>query len=252
MMNAAFGTPKHDLDVLHLHVPEQLHNSSVKDDGRRVISEMNKKLNGDLSGENLAEMMEVFTKTLKGNLDREFPTDPASASAAHQATDDGWVTLDFCDFAKRHFTLAAIPSMYGSHLLELWPQAYEDIWSFDDDLKLLMKHMPKFLIRGIYNKREKMLNTIVQWEKNAMKNRDIGKLTEENPPWDEHWGARLIRNRHNILVKNGISETGRAAQYLALIYGSVDISFLFFFFFFCARIPAANNRPTIGDRLVKI
>lgn len=55
-----------------------------------------------------------------------------------------------------------------------------------------------------------------------MQKKDIQKLTEENPAWDEHWGSPIVRHRHNTLVKNGISETGRAAQYLSLAWGLVE------------------------------
>lgn len=153
MMSTAFGTPGHDQDVLHFHVPESIHSRSLKDDGRRVISEMRKGMGGDLNGNSLAEMMAVFAKTLERNIDGEFPLSPPTIAASSSPASDGRVTLDFCKFSKRHITLAAIPSMFGTDMLKIWPQIPEDVWSLDDGFQVLLTNVPRFFRPDIYKER---------------------------------------------------------------------------------------------------
>jgi hypothetical protein len=44
----------------------------------------------------------------------------------------GWVTLDCYEVVRRHFTLSPIPSLFGSHIMEIWPDVNQNFWKSDE------------------------------------------------------------------------------------------------------------------------
>ena len=175
--------------------------------------ELNHQYSAYLEGKHLVQMVSKFTEGLMTNLEKEFATDGIFGNSGD------WVTLDFCDFSRRQFTLASIPSLYGSHILEIWPGAYEEFFDFDAHAHSLLLDLPRVLLPTAFAKRDKILSVLGRWEDDAYKYRDFQSIEVADPDWDEYWGSRLIRARHRAFLKNGISKAGRCAEELALLWG---------------------------------
>ena len=43
--------------------------------------------------------------------------------------------VDLCDFVRKSWTYASITSLFGRHLLGIWPDIYEDYWECDSKIQ---------------------------------------------------------------------------------------------------------------------
>ena len=211
LLREAVGATKSDLDVLYMYMPESSGMSSIKDDGRRAIAEVRRSASGHLMGDNLTELRAVFTKTLNANLEKVFPKDSSSSF--------DWAPLDLCEFLKKQGTMAATTTLFGPNLPNIWPELSDDTFSLEERVPYLITKVPKSVQPDLYRTRDRALNALMQWQKDATENRNLEELAEENPLWDEYWGARFTRHRHEIFKKNGISKMGRATEDLLFIWG---------------------------------
>ncbi|PGH12922.1 hypothetical protein AJ80_06527 [Polytolypa hystricis UAMH7299] len=206
-----FGSSKHDLDILKMGTRGVKHGPDYHDDGKRLAWELHAQLPLHLEGPNLVCMVSKFVETLYANLDKEFPKG--------QGASGQWVTLDLCEFVKRHMTMASIPSLYGSRIVDMWPRLYEDFWEFDAVMQILLLDLPDVLLPTAAARRKLMLQKLIEWEDQASKYKSIEEIEAEDPDWDEYWGARLLRARYRAAAKNGISKAGRGPFQLGLIWG---------------------------------
>lgn len=208
-----FGATKADINVMKIGMPGVEHGPRYTDDGRRMAMELHQQLAPNLDGKNMVGMLSRFTKTLVANLEQEFATDGALGPSGD------WTTLDFCDFARRHLTHASIPSLFGSHLMKIWPRVYEEFWTFDQYLPTLLLNLPRTLIPAAFESRDKVLSVFSRWQTDAERYRDFKSVEMADPDWDEYWGTRLMRARHRTCLKNGISKRGRPAFEVAMLWG---------------------------------
>ncbi|KAK2742466.1 hypothetical protein FQN57_005357 [Myotisia sp. PD_48] len=209
-----FGTPNVDAALVRKSFPEVLHTPDKNeiDDGTRINDEFRVGTPKFLGGANLAAMMAKFDNKLRHNIEHEFPKNK-------EGTPGEWQVVDFCEMAKRHFTLASIPSLFGSRIMEVWPRVYEDLWEFDDHIFTLALSLPRLLNWKAWTARQRCLDGLVAWEQAAVKGYPIEKAVSEDCDWDEFWGTRIIRARHMTMMKNKISPPGRASMHLGLLWG---------------------------------
>ncbi|OKP12945.1 Cholesterol 7-alpha-monooxygenase [Penicillium subrubescens] len=202
-INVAFGVPHEDNEIMM---------SKISDRGEGDYSgyqDLHNSLIGTLEGENLERMIQFFITQLNKNLDREFASD---CQRAHSEP------VDLCALVKRHYTLAAIPYLFGTRILDMWPTLNEDFWHFDSHLMGLTLPLPAFANRKGNHARQKMIDGIRCWEDRATTNRPLPQVEKTDPDWDDYWGERLTRERYRLLLERGLSERGRAGFHLGLLW----------------------------------
>ncbi|OAX82896.1 hypothetical protein ACJ72_02752 [Emergomyces africanus] len=212
-VNRAFGAPQADLDVLGKGLLAHAHGSNGKSD-QGMIPELHRQHFPYLNGPTLPSMVFKFREILTASLENAFPKKESYAA------DGSWVKLDFKEFAMRHFTLASIPMLMGTRLMEVWPQAYEEFWKFDSGVLELTTNLPNMFMEEAASSREAMVSVLERWEEEAYKHRKFEDVESEDPAWDEYWGARLMRQRHRTFLNNGISKRGRAVFHLGVMWAT--------------------------------
>lgn len=206
----AFGTPPSDMDAMRMGVPGLDQKPGYKDDGRRVWKEMSQMIVEHLDVHHSSKMATTFLNILSKNLDKEFPKKGNSGE---------WITVDLKSFIMRHYLLASISSLFGTHMLDNWPTVYEDFWSYDYYTSIHLSGIPEIFAPKAYAIRTKLLSILRQWERDAKESKDVDQILAENVEWDENWGAQLMQRRTKYSIDNGISEQGRAAKQLSLLWG---------------------------------
>ncbi|EEQ86297.1 uncharacterized protein BDCG_01417 [Blastomyces dermatitidis ER-3] len=210
LVNKAFGAPQADLKILEKGPT----GPNGAGDGQGLIPELHRQHIPGLSGINLPPMVSKFNEVLTASLEQAF-----SMKESH-GNSGTWKTLDFNEFLMRHYTLASIPMIMGTRLMEVWPQAYEDLWEFDSWALALTTNLPGIFIPEAAASRSAMVSVLERWEEEATKHRKFEDVESEDPAWDEYWGARLMRQRHRTFLNNGISKRGRAVFHLSLMWAT--------------------------------
>ncbi|KLJ12719.1 hypothetical protein EMPG_12274 [Blastomyces silverae] len=211
LVNKAFGAPRADLKILEKGLPGQ----NGEGDGRGLLPELHRQHFPCLSGINLPPMVSKFSEVLTASLENAFPRKESYCNRV-----DSWKTLDFNEFLMRHFTLASIPMLMGTRLMEVWPQAYDDLWKFDSWALALTTNLPGIFMPEAAASRSAMVSVLERWEEEASKHRKFEDVESEDPGWDEYWGARLMRQRHRTFLNNGISKRGRAVFHLGVMWAT--------------------------------
>jgi hypothetical protein len=154
-------------------------------------------------------MTSKFMSLLSSNLDLAFPLSSSS----------DWREMDLVQFIKKQYTLASIASLFGTKILEdgKGDEIYAWLWAFDPHVSTLITQLPDILIRHAARSREWGIKMLIEWERAAKAaTSDAG---EEGRIWDENWGLAFCKERARVSEEAGISERGRAAFQLALLWG---------------------------------
>lgn len=197
-ISTAFGVPAHDNRIMEMGTRSR----------GSLLQDMDRSLAGALEGENLDRMIQGFVSQLNTNLDSDF------ASGMTQR-------VDLCAWAKSHYTLASIPYLFGTRILDDWPTISDDFWNYDRHLIPLMLPFPAFARNEAEQARRKMLDGMKRWEARALQHRPLPDTQKSAPEWDEYWGDQLTRERHRILLDHGITQDGRAGYQLGLMWALV-------------------------------
>ncbi|EEP81767.1 predicted protein [Uncinocarpus reesii 1704] len=206
----AFGTPKADTEVMKMGIPGLEHECGYRDDGRRIWHTLGKMIQEHLGVEGSIHMAQTFLGQLSDDLQKVFPKQLKSTE---------WVTLDLRSFIMKHYLHASAASLFGTHLLDLWPTISEDFWAYDEYTKIHLAQIPEILAPKSYDCRRKILKILLQWEKDARDNRNLDKLIAEDAAWDEYWGARLMHHRTKYTAESGLSPEARASMGLVFLWG---------------------------------
>ncbi|EER43368.1 conserved hypothetical protein [Histoplasma capsulatum var. duboisii H88] len=214
LVNKAFGAPQADLNILERGYLGSTQRTTSNSDGQGIIAKLHRQHFPYLNGPNLPAMISKFSASLSANLENVFQRKGSCD------TSDAWITLDFREFLMRQFTLASIPMLMGTRILEIWPQAFEDIWEFDSWALVLTMNLPSIFTPEAAASRDAMVSALERWEEEASRHRKFEDVESEDPAWDEYWGARLVRQRHRTFLNNGISKRGRAVFHLGLLWAT--------------------------------
>lgn len=209
MISHAFGCSKSDLALLEP--------GSHASNGESLLSKLHTSSITSLQGPGLEAMTSVFIRTLSSSLDAAFPP------SMGQKKEEEWKEIDLVQFIKRQWTLASIVSLYGTKIIEqIGPDTIVDwMWEFDIHIPLLIAGFPGFLLPKAVRCREFGLDLMVRWEREA-KAISAGFHSEEGEGakvWDEYWGLDFCYSRGRLAEESGMSERGRAAIQLALLWG---------------------------------
>lgn len=179
----------------------------------RVFHLVYKSVHDGLSGARLEEMQSQLIQNL-------------SSQMADADIRDDWTEIpDFYgSFVKTICFRAAMVSLCGSHVLELIPSFDHDFWEFDRHLPNIFKEFPRWLVPESFRARDRMKENIKNWHAYAHENYEVSQGSEDKRDWEEYFGSRLMRTRHEFFAKMPLSKETLAADDLGLIWAYVPFT----------------------------
>lgn len=169
-----------------------------------------------LSGQHLHSLNDRFLATL----DRDLET---------KEIGQDWVEYpDLYKFLQSTVTRASIETVYGRALLDLNPTFIDDFWEFEANAPRFLRGMPRWLMPNAYRARDKLVNAFMKTHTFAHSRSDYSKTGPRDPEWEPMLGSKLIRTRHEHLLKMGpIDDKALACEDLGLMFGLVQATFKF-------------------------
>lgn len=161
-----------------------------------------------LAGANGIKIGERYMEILSRNI-------LADTSIGH-----GWIELpDLWYFVRALIFPASTETMFGSSILSLNPELFEDFWAFDRSVPTLLKGLPRWLTPKAHGNRDKMLKAIKKWHVFAIEHSNFSKIGPDDPDWDRYFGTKYVKARqsflHDVEVMN---PDGRASEDLGLLF----------------------------------
>lgn len=199
----------------------------------RIFHLVYKSVHTGLSGVGLAEMERQLIK----NLGEQMHNLPIKY--------DEWTAIPdlYGGLIQRMAFEGAMVSLCGPHILEVNPNFHDDFWTFDNRLPSLTREVPRWLAPKAYKARDKMNQSMRRWQEFAHKNYDVTKANEDKREWEEFFGSRLMRTRHEFFGKMPLSKETIAADDLGLIWAYVP-----FFHEYYANLNCQIELPLIVSR----
>jgi hypothetical protein len=109
-------------------------------------------------------------------------------------------------------------SLCGPHVFERIPTFDADFWTFDSALPNLFKEIPRWLAPASYAARDKMKKHLQEWQSFAHEHYDVCQGQQDQREWEESFGSRLMRTRHEFFQKMPLSKETIAADDLGLVW----------------------------------
>lgn len=187
--------------------------AEVQNPDHRIFYLTYKSFHQGLNGAPLAEMVRQLVKNVADQI-RDFDLPDG---------DDTWTEVSdlYGDVVRKMAFEAAVMTMCGPHIFRLSPSLADDFWAFDRHLPSLTREIPRWLSPASYRAREKMKLNIRRWQEFAHTNYDVSQGKEDQREWEEFFGSRLMRTRHDNFRKMPLSPETRAAEDLGLIWAYV-------------------------------
>ena len=143
-----------------------------------------------LAGEHMQHLASQYFGTLERNLE------------AVGLQEETWAEFpDLFAFLQDHVSRSAIESIMGSKILELNPDLIENFWTFDNNVPLFLRCIPRLFMPRAYRARDRILASIKKWHAYGNKHSDCSKIGPDDPEWEPYFGAKLIRARQNYMLK---------------------------------------------------
>ena len=139
---------------------------------------------------------------------------------------DDWVDLpDFARFLQRQLFSAASYSLMGPSFLRLSPSLNDDFWDFVECLPVYMRGMPRIFNPEAHQRRERVLEGVKRYHRHAAQHAGLAKPGD--PIWDEHWGAKIMKERYTYSDNmKAITLDARASEDLTLIFALASSSYM--------------------------
>ncbi|KAJ5503859.1 hypothetical protein N7463_006733 [Penicillium fimorum] len=199
--------------------------SKMTNPEHRIFHLVYKSVHSGLGGISLAEMERQVVKNLSTQI---YETGFKS---------DAWTEVSdlYGSFFRKTSFRASIVSLCGSRVFEVIPTFDSDFWVFDSLMPSLFKEIPRWLVPAAYIARDKMKDNLEKWQAFAHKNYDVSQGQLDKREWEEFFGSRLMRTRHEFFQKMPLSKETIAADDLGLIWAAT-----------------ANTVPAIGWMLLEV
>lgn len=215
--------PKSDVQIAKMGTQDGKKDSSIHDDGRRVLHDFNALSAANLRGEPLDMLTRKFMEVLCEEIDRMFPEKSFNGRDEDEGGsegEDGWKTVDLGKVVKHIWTRASITALCGSYIYSVWPDVDTWMWDWDTGIPTIMTKMPRLLFPKPYQVRAQGLKMSEKWEAEVRRAETEGKVDlRDGKSWNPYWGHPFNRERMELLRKAGISERGRAGHTISLLWG---------------------------------
>ncbi|KAF2475223.1 cytochrome P450 [Lindgomyces ingoldianus] len=163
-----------------------------------------------LVGTSLTSIAEVYIAILRRNL------------AKKRFNVERWVEIqDLWSFFQVEITRATMETLFGSVILEDYPDLVQDFWKFDSNIENFTRGLPRFMIPSAWAARDRLRQKIKKWLQSVHEGDDFAKLGEEDPSWDQNMGSKFFQHRDSVLAKiAGMNDDARASEAMAIMQGS--------------------------------
>lgn len=182
--------------------------SKMTNPDHRIFHLVFKSVHSGLSGASLEEMERQLVRNLSSQIHQ---TDIKS---------DTWTDISdlYGSLIRTVAFRASVVSLCGAHVFETIPTFVDDFWVFDSALPDLFKEMPRWLAPASYAARDRMKQNLQKWQAFAHEHYDVRQGQLDNREWEEFFGSRLMRTRHEFFQKMPLSKETIAADDLGLIW----------------------------------
>ncbi|KAI7090220.1 hypothetical protein KC356_g1639 [Hortaea werneckii] len=109
---------------------------------------------------------------------------------------------------------ASTTSLYGSKLLEMFPDFDKDYKVWEDNMLGLLFGVPRLMIGHAYKARDSNIEKLTAFLEEGYKN-----VSDGDEDWDPWFGARVVRKRHEYYHQQGLSTKGQAGCDLVFLAG---------------------------------
>jgi hypothetical protein len=182
--------------------------SNMKKPEHRIFHLVFKSVHSGLSGVSLEEMERQLVRNLSSQIHH---TDIKSHS---------WAQISdlYGSLIRTVAFRASVVSLCGPHVFERIPTFDADFWTFDSALPNLFKEIPRWLAPASYAARDKMKKHLQEWQSFAHEHYDVCQGQQDQREWEESFGSRLMRTRHEFFQKMPLSKETIAADDLGLVW----------------------------------
>lgn len=211
LMKNMFGTPS---SAIHIYKRDNSGigsnpkpGSTVKPENR-VYYQQHHAAHVFLSGKSLQRITQRFLRFLSLQISQD------------STTNYQWVDMpDFYSFVQNQLFEAAVKTLFGLHILPLNPTLSEDFWGYFMATPILAKGLPRWMARKAYQKRDKMIQSIVKWHQFASERSDYTSVEPSENEWDPYWGSDYLKVRQKLGRKrDSMSDDAIAAEDLSLMF----------------------------------
>lgn len=163
-----------------------------------------------VTGPSLTTMSLKVYERLKYNISKEVSQD----------CKDGWTDIpNLFAFVQDQVTVALTETLIGSDITEQYPQMTADQWTYMDRSIEIVMGLPRSVISGAYNARDRLLANLKTWNTKSSALRNEGKA---DPVWDAKAGSGLLQERQERYEKTpGFDEDAQVSQVLGLLFAYV-------------------------------
>lgn len=182
--------------------------STMSNPEHRIFFLVYRSGHGGLTGHSLDALLARFVQNLSTNI--------VGASDIK----DEWTELPdiYAPCVRSMAWRASVGSIFGSHILKFIPTIEEDFWSFDSHLPPLLKEIPRWLAPESYRARDKLRSNFIKWEASAAEKYAEQGLAHDEREWEEYFGSKMMRTRHQFFKKTPLSKESVSAENLGLMW----------------------------------
>src|ERR1700733_1645908 len=108
------------------------------------------------------------------------------------------VTIDLFTWLKGRMFIGTTTSIFGSYILEVYPNIGDDFFAFDSGFLKIVYGTPKFLAGDVYAAPKRLLKGTERWLNEALPKLDGQLDPMKAPEWEPYLGCRLEKARQNL------------------------------------------------------
>ncbi|OJD19520.1 hypothetical protein AJ78_00491 [Emergomyces pasteurianus Ep9510] len=163
-----------------------------------------------LKSERVNELTANFARLLRDHLAQELDTSPQEGRQ-----------VDLKAWARSRIFRASTDTIFGSSLLQEYPELEEDFFEFDRQFLSLFFGLPGFLSRKAYSARDKVFAGIIRWQNKMEEVTQQGSkiVPVDSIDWEPIFGSRANRVRQFYYHDRGIDVRTRAALDSGFLFG---------------------------------
>jgi hypothetical protein len=163
-----------------------------------------------LRNEKVKELTSSFTQQLKEELRQD---------DLFSDGNEPKVEVDIVGWLRDHMFKASTHALYGSRLLEIYPQLVKDIWAVDEAMVPLLSGLPTFMMPRHYAARDRGIAGMLRWHQAAWIETEGKPLEPNDMDWEPIYGSRFNRARQRFYMHRGITIQTKAAADLGILFG---------------------------------
>jgi len=128
-------------------------------------------------------------------------------------------TIDLFAWLKERMFIGTTTSIFGSYILEVYPDIGDDFFAFDSGLLKIVYGTPKFLAGDVYAALKRLLKGTERWLNEVLPKFDGQLDPTKGPEWEAYLGCRLQKGRHKLFDEAGLSMKAKASLEVGLLFG---------------------------------